>query len=84
MKPRRAVVFWRDAWRNDDRRGGLNDLKMAGNEVLIVEDIGFVIDRNKDHLTFVTSIAHWDDGDVYKGVHHIPTVMVKKVKYLKE
>ena len=84
MKPRPALILWRDAWKNDDSVGKLDKLKAAGNESLIVEDIGFVIDRTKDHVTFVYSISHWEDGDTYKGLHSIPTSMIKKVKYLKE
>lgn len=84
MKPRPAIVTWRDAWTHASRECDLETMLECGREKCIVESIGFVIERNKKEIILVSCINNWDDHTTYKGQVHIPIAMIKKVKYLKE
>lgn len=85
MKPRPAIIYWRDAWTTTNHRDFKEKTLEVGRDKCMRRDIGFVMERTKDHIIFVIGIIQFDEGvNIYKEVHHIPMATVEKVKYLKE
>lgn len=84
MKPKPAIITWQDAWRDSDRECYPDKMLDMGRRKCMRENVGFVIEKTKEHVIFVDGIFEFEEGDVIlSGQHSIPMAMVKKIKYLK-
>ena len=72
-------VTWIDTASNQEWKSA-EATKKWGNEAMIIESIGFLIDKNKKHVVLSGMIA--SDGD--SGIQQrIPRGCVKKITYIK-
>jgi len=85
MKPKPALIIWRDAWRNSDKEALPECLVEYASKVCMRYDTGYVLEKSQEFVIFADGMIEYTDGSepTYFGVHHVPTGMVKKIKYLK-